>query len=110
MENAHGEDDSGHRTRGIGGVQRADPVAVVGKWGKRAPLLHIKDGMLEQGKHVHTAVGKGRLDWPAIIGAADEATLQWLIVELDACETDMLEAVADSYAYLVGNGLASGNK
>lgn len=87
-----------------------DPVEVIGKYGKRLPLLHIKDGMLEEGKHVHTAVGSGLLDMPAIIGAADPDTLEYVVVELDACETDMMEAVRKSYEYLTTNGLAEGNK
>lgn len=89
---------------------KADPVSTVSKYKSRLPLLHIKDGMLEEGKLVHTAVGSGKLDMPAIIDAADESTLEWLIVELDACETDMMEAVKRSYEYLTSNGLASGNK
>ena len=88
----------------------ADPVAVVTKHKARIPLLHIKDGMLEEGKHVHTAVGSGKMNMPAIIGAADENVLDWVIVELDACETDMLDAVKQSYAYLTSKGLASGTK
>jgi len=31
-------------------------------------------------------------------------------VELDACETDMLQAVKDSYKYLVSSGLGQGSK
>jgi hypothetical protein len=31
-----------------------------------------------------------------------------MIVELDQCATDMLEAVAKSYRYLVSEGLARG--
>lgn len=89
---------------------KADPVKTVGQFKSRLPLLHIKDGMLEEGKHVHTAVGSGKLDMPAIIEAADESVLEWLIVELDACETDMLDAVKESYRYLTSNGLAAGNK
>lgn len=89
---------------------KADPVEVVGKNKSRLPLLHIKDGMLEEGKYVHTAVGSGLLDMPAIIGAADPNVLQWLIVELDACETDMMEAVRKSYEYLKSSGLGEGNK
>lgn len=88
----------------------ADPVAVVSKNKSRLPLLHIKDGMLEEGKHVHTAVGSGKLDMPAIVGAADPNVLKWLIVELDACETDMMEAVRKSYEYLTSSGLGEGNK
>lgn len=89
---------------------KADPVQIVSKYKSRLPLLHIKDGMLEEGKHVHTAVGAGLLDMPAIVGAADPSLLEWLIVELDACETDMLEAVRESYEYLTSAGLGVGNK
>lgn len=89
---------------------KANPVEVVSKHKARLPVLHIKDGMLEEGKHVHTAVGSGKLDMPAIIGAADPNVLEWLIVELDACETDMMEAVRKSYEYLTSSGLAEGNK
>lgn len=89
---------------------KADPVELVKKHKPRLPLLHIKDGMLREGEHVHTAVGSGKVDIPGIIKAAEGDTLQWLIVELDACETDMLEAVRQSYEYLTKQGLAEGNK
>lgn len=88
---------------------KADPVKVVAAKKSRLPLLHIKDGTLEEGKP-HTAVGSGVLDMPAIVGAADPDVLEWLIVELDSCETDMMEAVAQSYRYLTSAGLAVGNK
>jgi len=89
----------------------ADAPAVLKRYGKRIPLLHIKDGPLVPGQpHPHTAVGKGKMDFPTVIAAADPDVCKWLIVELDSCATDMVEAVADSYKYLVGSGLASGNK
>lgn len=75
----------------------------------RAPLLHIKDGPLERDK-AHVAVGSGNMDIPAIIDAADENILEWNIVELDSCDTDMLEAIRESYHYLTSEGLASGRK
>lgn len=88
----------------------ADPVEVISKYKSRMPYLHIKDGLLKEGEFVHTAVGSGKMDIPAIIGAADPNVLKWLVVELDACETDMMEAVRQSYTYLTSNGLAEGNK
>ena len=88
---------------------KADPVEVISKYTSRQPLLHIKDGMLKEDGH-HTAVGSGMLDIPSIVGAADPSVLQWLIVELDFCDTDMLEAVKLSYRYMISNGLAAGNK
>lgn len=88
---------------------KADPVAVVKKYASRIPLLHIKDGPLEEGKP-HTAVGSGALYVGDIIAAADPSVLKWLIVELDDCATDMFEAVVQSYDYLTREGLGAGNK
>lgn len=85
-----------------------DPVAAINELGRRAPLLHIKDGPAVRGEPM-TAVGEGVMDVPAIIKAGEKNT-EWLIVELDQCATDMLEAVEKSYRYLVGRGLARGNK
>ncbi len=88
---------------------KADPVEVISKYKSRMPYLHVKDGMLEVA-HPHVAVGSGKLEFPAIIGAADPNVLEWLVVELDAFDGNMLGAVKDSYRYLIQNGLAAGNK
>ena len=53
------------------------------------------------------AVGAGRMDITAVIDAAGD-NVEWLIVELDRCATDMMEAVEKSYEYLVGAKLARG--
>ena len=84
-----------------------DPAEIVSDVKDRAPLLHIKDGPNERNKS-HVAVGDGVLDIHGIIGAADEDVLDWVIVELDACDTDMLEAIRKSYVYLTSEGLAAG--
>ncbi|HJN15621.1 MAG TPA: sugar phosphate isomerase/epimerase [Armatimonadota bacterium] len=86
-----------------------DPVEVLGKYGDRIPLIHAKDGPLTgDPSDPHTAAGKGRMDLPAIIAATDDATLEWVVVELDHCATDMMTAVRDSYNYLTSHGLAEG--
>jgi sugar phosphate isomerase/epimerase len=87
--------------------EACDPPEQVAKFKARTPYLHIKDGNLEKGQPM-LAVGSGKMDFPAVIAAADPNVLRWLVVELDSCATDMLTAVADSYRYLVGNGLATG--
>jgi sugar phosphate isomerase/epimerase len=87
---------------------RQDPVQVIRRLGSRAPLLHIKDGPC-QIEEPMTALGEGVVDIPGVV-AAGAASTEWLIVELDRCATDMLEAVRKSYQYLVGKGLARGNK
>lgn len=86
-----------------------DPAETVARLKDRARLLHIKDGDIEPAQPMK-AIGNGKLDWPAIINAADPNVTEWLIIELDSCATDMMEAVEQSYEYLVGNGLAEGNK
>ena len=85
-----------------------DPAAEVRRVNNRTPLLHIKDGPLVRDQ-AHVAVGSGILDIAAIIDAADPSVLEWLIVELDACDTDMMTAVADSYAWLTQQQLGEGN-
>lgn len=84
-----------------------DPVVEVARVRDRTPLLHIKDGPLLTGR-AHVAVGDGRMDIPRTIGAADPDVLEWVIVELDSCDTDMMTAVERSHAYLTGAGLARG--
>jgi sugar phosphate isomerase/epimerase len=81
-----------------------NPSDVLRELGARAPLLHIKDGPCEQGKPM-TAVGDGVMDFPSVVEAGGSIT-EWMIVELDECATDMMEAVEKSCAYLVGKGLA----
>jgi sugar phosphate isomerase/epimerase len=84
-------------------VAGLDPVAVIQELGERAPLLHIKDGPAVRNQPM-TAVGSGSLDIPAIAAAA-RGTAEWLVVELDECATDMLQAIEESYLYLTTNGL-----
>ena len=85
-----------------------DPEGVVKRFGKRAPLLHIKDGPAVQDQPM-VALGEGVMDIPAIV-AAGQGFTEWIIVELDRCDTDMVEAAERSYQYLVKNGLASGRE
>ncbi len=79
-------------------VGGSDPSEVVKNLGDRAPLLHIKDGPANREEPM-TAVGDGVMDIPAMLKAVG-AEDKWLIVELDRCGTDMLEAVKKSYDFL----------
>jgi len=86
------------------GAQRAADMAA--KFRDRIKLMHVKDGPMVKDEPM-TAAGAGKVDIAEAIPAADP---NWLILEMDFCATDMMEAVKESYAYLVGNGLAAGNK
>ena len=75
-----------------------DPAAVLAELGSRAPLVHIKDGSGVAGNLNMKAAGQGVMDLAPVFSKAKNA--EWLICELDACETDMLQAVKDSYDYI----------
>lgn len=92
-------------------VGGADPVKVMEQYAQRCKLLHLKDGpATKENSQPMTAVGKGNVRTEAIIKAAEKSAVEFLIVELDSCATDMIEAVRDSYTFLVGKGLAAGKK
>ncbi len=104
-----------------------DAAGMVRRFAKRCPLLHIKDGpmvppdmainpetgKLEPSPGANAAllpVGSGKNDIKGIVAAMDPAVTQWIVIEQDNSDTDMFECVEKSYRYLVGNGLAAGNK
>jgi len=89
---------------------QVDPAKQVRRFKGRTMLLHIKDGNFARDPAYHVAVGSGKIDVPAVIQAADPNVLKWIIVELDECATDMVQAVTESYQYLVSKGLAAGSK
>ena len=80
-----------------------DPVALLGRLGDRVVALHIKDGPGTTETKDQVAVGQGTLPIEAIIAAAPTALR---VIELDDSRGDRFQAVADSYAYLTGKGLA----
>jgi sugar phosphate isomerase/epimerase len=85
-----------------------NPAEVVQRLGSRAPLLHVKDGPCQLEAPMR-ALGEGVVDLPGVVAAGAGST-EWLVVELDRCATDMMEAVRKSYGYLIEKGLARGNK
>lgn len=85
-----------------------DAAKLVQEFGKQASLLHIKDGPCLRGEPM-TAVGEGVMNFDEIVDAS-AGNADWMIVELDACATDMLEAVGKSYQYLIQKGQAYGKK
>jgi sugar phosphate isomerase/epimerase len=86
-----------------------DPAAWIRRLRQRTSLLHVKDGPLVRGDE-NVALGHGKVDVRAAVQAADPEVLEWLIVELDSCDGDMLAAVEESFRYLVAEGLGHGQK
>jgi sugar phosphate isomerase/epimerase len=77
-----------------------DPAEIVARRGKRAPLLHIKDGPGVREEPM-TAIGDGIMNFPSIFRAGGEDTLWW-IYEADRLAGDIMTAVQKSYTYMKG--------
>ena len=75
-----------------------DSAELIRELAERAPLLHIKDGLMDRDLPM-VAVGDGRMEFSQVIAAGAPHT-RWLIVELDRCAGDMMHAVARSLDYL----------
>ena len=84
-------------------VGGADPVALLQRLGDRVVALHVKDGPGTPDVLDQIAVGQGSLPVRDIIAARPDALR---VVELDDSRGDRFQAVADSIAYLVAEGLA----
>lgn len=82
---------------------------IIAQYADRTISIHVKDGPCEQGKPM-TALGGGTMRIREALAAAEKSKAEWYIVELDACATDMVEAVRESYTFLTGNMLATGRK
>lgn len=100
---------------------KVDVPAFVAMYKKIIPLLHVKDGSLvphapappppaKPPKYIHAALGRGKVDIPAVIRAADPKVLEWLILEIDNVEGDIFDAMKESYRYMIDNELAEGNR
>lgn len=67
--------------------------------GDRVRYLHVKDGPATR-EDPQTAVGDGTLPVREILAA--NPAVEWEVVELDDCGTDLMTALARSREYLVG--------
>ena len=83
-----------------------DPAGVIAELGSRVPLVHLKDGPCTREADMQ-ALGEGVTDFKSIVDAGRDH-VEWWIVELDRCATDMMEAVEKSDAFLTAGGYARG--
>jgi sugar phosphate isomerase/epimerase len=88
-----------------------DPAKILTQLKDRVKLMHIKDGparwhpnLAEDNPEPMTPVGKGTQDFPGIVKAAPDT--EWLVVEMDKVDTDVFDALKESYQYMVGHQLA----
>jgi sugar phosphate isomerase/epimerase len=93
-------------------VAGQDPAAIITKFGKRAKMLHMKDGpaiwrdtLAEDNPDPMVALGKGTQNFPAIAKAAYGNT-KWMVIEMDVVTGDVFEAIKESREYLLKNKFA----
>ena len=102
-----------------------DPAAFIQEIGARGKVLHFKDGIVsnqaafkeaetESGKIMVSdaipfrAAGTGQVNLIAASKAVRHA--EYIAVELDSFEGDMMQAIKDSYRYLTTHQIAQGTK
>ncbi len=78
-------------------VGGANPVELLQNFTNRIKMLHIKDGAILP-SNPNTAIGDGTMNYSAIFTALP-LTVDWLIVELEDCDTDRLKAIRKSVGY-----------
>ncbi len=67
----------------------------------RLALLHMKDYLFTtENKPQFAEIGKGNLNFPQIISAAEKSGTEWFIVEQDTCPGDPFESLKLSFDYL----------
>jgi sugar phosphate isomerase/epimerase len=89
-------------------VAGVSPVDVITQPNSRVRLLHVKDGPADNPENPMVAVGTGTIPVQTVLRSSVD--IDWHIVELDRCATDMFDAVAASYRYLTTNNLSTGRR
>lgn len=82
-----------------------DAAALLARLGERVRYLHLKDGPADDPKAPMTAVGTGAVPVAEVLKAAP--AVEWNIIELDDCATDVLTAVRESAGWLRDHGFAA---
>ena len=78
-----------------------DPVKYIEKYAGRLPIVHLKDmKRLPDGTAQTVELGAGEVNLKAIVQAADQAGVEWIVVEQDYCENPPLESIATSMEWI----------
>lgn len=77
----------------------ADPARWVERYGRRMPVLHIKDMKITSERvQRYAPIGEGNLNWERIFKAAEETGIQYAMVEQDDCYgEDPFDCLARSF-------------
>ncbi len=86
-------------------IAGADPVATMETYANRLPLVHLKDYDPNTTPRWRPA-GEGVMDWDACLAAANDAGVQYGVIELDESPGDPIDAVRKSFEFFYGKGLS----
>ncbi len=83
-----------------------DPAAWIRKCAGREPILHVKDMVITPERQQRFApIGDGNLNWPAVLAAASESGVDYLMVEQDdTYGEDPFDCLQRSYEFLTAQG------
>ncbi|HTD96476.1 MAG TPA: sugar phosphate isomerase/epimerase [Edaphobacter sp.] len=85
-----------------------DPAAMLTKYANRARLIHLKDRKpnaptsydMEATSEHFTEIGKGTVQWPALLSQAHKQGIRYAFVDQDETSEPVLESLKESYTYL----------
>lgn len=77
-----------------------NPITYIEKYQERCDLLHIKDMEIVDGEKRSTEVGNGIMNINAIVDAAKQADVKWLVVEQEFFTKPSLQSVSESFTHL----------
>ena len=83
-----------------------DPLEFIKRHGDRIVYLHLKDGSTEGMRKTppeFLELGRGIIDFPAILEAAESLNIEWAVVEQDRTNLTPKESMAISRRYLKEN-------
>ena len=99
-----------------------DPVEMLKLFSDKVVSIHMKDGICRQNADIDGTnngflnckvdllpLGTGEMPIPELIANVPDR-VEYIIVELDYCEVEMIEALKRSYDYMTGAGLVTGRK
>lgn len=97
-------------------VAGLDPTEIIKKAGNRVQIIQVKDGPATWTPEFDDpfpdpveAVGTGKLDYPSIFEAC-QGSVEWIVVDIEYCKTDLIQAIYESYRYISGNRFGVGLK
>jgi sugar phosphate isomerase/epimerase len=82
-----------------------DPAKLLRQFRGRLKRVHLKEKSKPGSKFKNTELGRGTIDWPAVLKAAADAGTEWYLVEQNCEEGPALESIRISYEYLRTQGV-----